>query len=143
MKKTYAHQSFFYFFTFMVLSLVFFSCDNTDNSRATQVKKGKVLFDKYCTSCHGIDAKGIANAEAETKRADLTLIMKSRKATQFPISEIARYIDGRSTIKSHGTREMPIWGNELKEKESLQTNDELRGKLGEIIAYLMTIQDKQ
>ena len=36
-----------------------------------------------------------------------------------------------------------LTGNELKEKESLQTNDELRGKLGEIIAYLMTIQDKQ
>ena len=127
----------------LLLSLLFsFSCNKVDNSRATQAKKGKVLFQKYCVSCHGVDGtgNGIAAGELKNKPADLTAINKLRKTNQFPIGEIARYIDGRATIKSHGSREMPIWGTVLMEKEHLQSNDDLKGKLGEIIAYLMSIQ---
>lgn len=125
----------------IILVLLFISaCNQPDNSRVTQAKNGKLLYDNYCVSCHGQDGGGDGVAKLDAKAADLTMIMKSRKAKQFPIGQIARYIDGRSTVKSHGTREMPIWGTELMEKEQLQTNAELKGKLGEIIAYLMSIQ---
>ena len=124
---------------FILLFLVS-ACNQPDNSRESQAKKGKILFDKYCISCHGQHGDGPAAAGLKTKPADLTAIMKSRKSKQFPISEVARYIDGRATIKSHGTREMPVWGKDLMVLEKLNNNDELKGKLGEIIAYLMSIQ---
>ncbi len=130
------------FISFISFLLLIVACNAPDNSRATQAKKGKVLFDKYCLSCHGQHGDGPVASSLKEKPADLTLIMKHRKTSQFPIAEIARYIDGRATIKSHGPREMPIWGEELMNKEQLKNNSELKGKLGEIVAYIMSIQQR-
>jgi len=128
--------------SFLVLVLFSTSCNQPDNSREAQANRGKVLFDKHCLSCHGQHGDGPVADTLAVKPTDLTLIMKSRKATQFPIAEIARFIDGRSMVKEHMTREMPIWGNELMSKENLATNAELKGKLGELVAYLMSIQKR-
>ncbi len=110
-----------------------------ENSRVSQAKRGKVHYDKYCIKCHGEDAKGVVVDSLQTKPADLTLICQSRRTTQFPILEIANLIDGRKMAGQHGTREMPIWGDVFEKQEYLSEN-EIKGKMAEIIAYLMSIQ---
>ena len=109
------------------------------NSRANQAAKGKEHFQKYCAVCHGQDGTGIIIDTMAIQPANLTLINTSRRTNEFPILEIANQIDGRKMSKYHGTRDMPVWGEVFSENEALNET-QIKGKLGEIIAYLMSIQ---
>ena len=66
--------------------------------------------------------------------------MKKRGLNEFPIAEIARIIDGRLLVKAHGAREMPVWG-EVYEAQGMD-DEAIRGRKGELVAYLMSIQEK-
>ncbi len=104
-----------------------------------QAQSGKLHFQKYCSVCHGLDGTGIIIDTLDIQPADLTMIRANRKNDEFPILEIANIIDGRRMSKAHGTRAMPIWGEVFSTNEHLNET-QIKGKLGEIIAYLMTIQ---
>jgi mono/diheme cytochrome c family protein len=110
-----------------------------EGSRAAQAMKGKAHFDKYCSTCHGSDTKGLKIDSFALQPADLTIIQAKRRLNEFPILEIARIIDGRNMPKAHGIRNMPVWGEVFSTQEHLDEK-QIKGKLGEIIAYLMTIQ---
>ncbi len=111
-----------------------------ENSRVVQAGKGKVHFMTYCSACHGEDGKGLRIDSLNTQPADLTLILKNRKTEEFPVLEIANMIDGRRMSDAHGSRVMPVWGEVFSEAEHLDEL-EIKGKLGELIAYLMSIQE--
>jgi mono/diheme cytochrome c family protein len=110
-----------------------------EGSSATQAERGKLIFEKQCKSCHGMDGVAATVDTLETKAKDLTRINKRRKVTTFPIEKIARYIDGRNLVKAHGPREMPVWGEVYKQEGMDET--EIKGRKGELIAYLMSIQN--
>ncbi|MEM9544839.1 MAG: cytochrome c [Bacteroidota bacterium] len=130
-------------FTIMAAFTIAFatSCDPKPpkNSRAVQAQKGKLHFQKYCSVCHGQDGTGLVIDTFDIQPADLTMIRATRKNDEFPILEIANIIDGRKMSKAHGTRDMPIWGEVFSTDDHL-TESQIKGKLGEIIAYLMSIQ---
>ncbi|MDF1696264.1 MAG: cytochrome c [Saprospiraceae bacterium] len=132
-----------FLFTFFAASLLIAisSCDSKPpkNSRVAQAAKGKVHFQKYCSQCHGADGTGIIVDTMGLQPANLTKIRASRKSDEFPILEIANKIDGRKMAKAHGSRDMPIWGEVFSEQEFM-SEKEIKGKLGELIAYLMSIQ---
>lgn len=117
------------------------SCNSKppENSRAVQAKNGKVHFQKYCSACHGVDGTGIIVDSLDIQPANLTLINTSRRIDEFPIVEIANIIDGRRMSKAHGSRAMPIWGEVFSAQEHLDET-QIKGKMGELIAYLMSIQ---
>lgn len=125
-----------------ILMISISSCEQKPpkNSRVAQAAKGKVHFMKYCSSCHGEDAKGIAVDTLTKQPKDLTKIMRSRRLNKFPILTVANIIDGRKMAKSHGSRDMPVWGEVFSEQEHLDEKA-IKGKLGEMIAYLMSIQE--
>jgi len=128
----------------MTLSMIFLialSCNQgpPQGTRDAQALRGKEIFEKQCISCHGFNEIAATVDTLSTKPPDLTEIMLRRpKAKEFPIVDIARIIDGRNLVKSHGPREMPVWG-EVYTQEGLDDN-ELRGRKGELVAYLMSIQ---
>jgi len=69
-------------------------------------------YQSSCAACHGIDAKGAGpvSKELKTPPTDLTVLSKKNNGV-FPYDMVYQVIDGRnSTIASHGTHEMPIWG---------------------------------
>lgn len=117
------------------------SCDfgPPEGSRAKQAERGKLIFEKQCKGCHGMNGEAGTIDTLETKAKDLTRINKSRKITTFPVERIARYIDGRNLVKAHGPREMPVWGEVYKQEGLNET--EIKGRKGELIAYLMSIQN--
>lgn len=117
------------------------SCESQppENSLWAQGQKGKVHFQKYCVSCHGEDGTGLVIDSLFTQPADLTKITASNKSGAFPLLYVANKIDGRKMANAHGSRAMPIWG-EVFSKEELLEESQIRGKLAEIIAYLMSIQ---
>ena len=73
---------------------------------------GKTEYLSGCAACHGIDGKGKGplSADLKTAPADLTVIAK-RNGGVFPVTAVYETVDGRKAIKSHGTRDMPIWGD--------------------------------
>ncbi len=78
---------------------------------AQQPDIGKTEYQSGCASCHGVDGKGtgpVADA-LKTKPADLTMLAKNNNGV-FPLGRIYDIIDGREEVKSHGARDMPIWG---------------------------------
>lgn len=109
-----------------------------EGTRDAQALRGKAIFAEQCSPCHGMDDQKPTRSDLQKPAADLSKIMERRRKGEFPIEDIARIIDGRILVKSHGPREMPVWGEVY---DSLgMTKDEIRGRKGELVAYLMSIQ---
>jgi mono/diheme cytochrome c family protein len=72
---------------------------------------GKTEYESSCAACHGVDGKGTGPvADALVRRpTDLTTIIKQNNDV-FPFGRIYDIIDGRQQVKSHGVRDMPVWG---------------------------------
>ena len=72
---------------------------------------GKSEFLSSCASCHGGDAKGKGpvSEQLKTPPPDLTMLAKNNDGI-FPTNSIYEILYGLKTIPTHGTREMPIWG---------------------------------
>jgi len=104
---------------------------------------GRPMFERHCASCHGASAKGDGPAAEmlRTKPADLTRIA-ARRGGEFPAGKIARTIDGRFQLPSHGSRDMPVWGYRFGADipESELGEAIARGKIASLVEYLMTIQ---
>lgn len=78
---------------------------------------GKREFDSNCASCHGPSGKGDGPMQARllVKPSDLTAIAKKNNGV-FPVAQIRTVIDGRMEINSHGSRVMPVWGDDYTEQ---------------------------
>ena len=78
---------------------------------------GKSVYQDNCATCHGATGKGDGPLKAYLVKppSDLTTITQRNHGT-FPHQRVWEVIDGRSSADPgpHGSREMPIWGNEFK-----------------------------
>jgi len=85
---------------------------------------GKREFENNCAVCHGTDGKGEGPYAGiiETKIPDLTTLLADNNGV-FPFNRVYEVIDGRVEVKAHGSREMPIWGNEYNQKAVEQYSD--------------------
>jgi hypothetical protein len=68
-------------------------------------RHGVDLYVRYCASCHGVAGRGDGPAaESLTPRpTDLT-------RSSAGVAELMRVIDGRRTVRAHGSSDMPVWG---------------------------------
>ncbi len=117
------------------------SCDAKPpkESYAAQIERGKSLFSQYCVGCHGEDATGLTIDSLEIQPSDLTLLKMENGGYEFPTNDVAVMIDGRQWVAAHGSRAMPVWGDVFNSDQDPEEK-EFKGKLGELIAYLMSIQ---
>ena len=111
------------------------------------IEAGKHEFQRSCATCHGIDAKG-DGPTAEillAKPADLTQLSKKRGG-KFLFWRVYEKIDGsdEDLIREHGSREMPIWGEEFRfdRKATAAYNMGVRGRILSLVHYLESIQEK-
>jgi hypothetical protein len=79
---------------------------------------GESLYAQYCSSCHGKDGRGGGSVTPylKIKVPDLTLLKKNHKGI-YPLDDVMAAIDGRRTVRGHGDRQMPVWG-EVFHKEA-------------------------
>ena len=104
--------------------------------------QGPALYQAYCASCHGKDAKGGGPMAKSLKvpPADLTRI-SARNAGTFPLMRIERIISGEEqTGSGHGTREMPVWGTIFS--QVARDQDLGRVRIDNLARYLRDIQTK-
>ena len=109
---------------------------------------GKREFENNCAVCHGSDAKGKGpyNYYLKTDAPDLTTLAK-RNGGVFPVASTFETIEGAG--KGHGTRDMPIWGQEYRVKAGeyfgdLPYNPEafVSGRILALIEHLSKLQVK-
>jgi len=76
---------------------------------------GKREYVNSCAVCHGDGGKGDGPVSASLKVSptDLTKLQKNNDGV-FPFGRVYETIDGRNAIASHGSRDMPVWGDRFK-----------------------------
>jgi len=104
---------------------------------------GRVLYVRYCASCHGRDGRGdgpVAPALGQ-KPTDLTQIAATHGGT-FPFLEVCEAIDGTRTVRAHGVSEMPIWGEIFQADPASPLEQQIiaSGKVITIARHLRTLQ---
>jgi mono/diheme cytochrome c family protein len=74
---------------------------------------GKREYDSNCAVCHGKLGKGDGPYAGlvDTRISDLSTLSK-RNGGVFPFARVVEFTDGRQTVKAHGPRDMPIWGQD-------------------------------
>jgi mono/diheme cytochrome c family protein len=128
-----------------MMSGIGFGSASADQSEVDRVlaDMGSEFYQRYCASCHGIEAKGDGPAAAalKTPPKDLTRIA-ARRGGKFPDGEIARYIDGRFETPAHGSRTMPVWGESFGAAipDAGVSEEVVRGRILVLVEYLKSIQ---
>lgn len=107
---------------------------------------GKELYARFCASCHGAEGRGDGPVAASFKVEvpDLTALAR-RAGGEYPRDRIARIIDGRHIIGAHGTRTMPVWGEDLNQLERGNPDAERGTRLiiGRLADYVLLLQRPQ
>ena len=100
---------------------------------------GKTMFANYCAVCHGKEAKGDGPAAGalKTPPPDLTKI-STRNAGAFPDVKVQRYIEGLDEVPSHGTRDMPMWGDVFRSLD----RDMAQIRITALVEYVKALQTK-
>jgi mono/diheme cytochrome c family protein len=107
-----------------------------------RVERGAESFRVYCANCHGLAGKGDGPTAAylTIEPGDLTRIAE-RNGGKFPESRVREVIDGRTSLRGHGTREMPIWGLAFQRWDlDAGQEDEVASKIDDLVAYVASIQ---
>jgi mono/diheme cytochrome c family protein len=79
---------------------------------------GRDLYERFCASCHGREGRGDGPVAASlaVEVPDLALIAR-RSGNVYPRERIVRIIDGRHILGAHGSRTMPVWGEDFSRLE--------------------------
>ena len=108
-----------------------------------ETKEGAHLFHQYCASCHGEKATGNGPVAPylTVKPADLTRIVERRDGA-FPDEQIQRIVAGDENPPGHGTRTMPVWGEQLQNDVigTVSKSAVARGRIAFLVDYLKVIQ---
>ncbi|MBY0278072.1 cytochrome c [Candidatus Binatia bacterium] len=86
--------------------------------------EGARLYETLCASCHGVKGAGDGPAAGalDPPPTDLT-------RSTLTVPELMRVIDGRRTVRAHGSATMPVWGRVFEqgmEGSGRQHRDALR-----------------
>ena len=105
---------------------------------------GEPAYRTYCATCHGVDARGAGEIAGtlSKKPSNLTKLATGNNGV-YPAERMQKVIDGRLEVAEHGTREMPVWGDLFlwPEDDSAERRAHVERKIGELVAYLRTVQE--
>jgi mono/diheme cytochrome c family protein len=107
-------------------------------------------FQFHCAACHGGDGKGDGPVARVLKiePPDLTRIAE-RNGGVFPEAVVFGTISGLEMPVSHGTREMPVWGDvfigetiagSTSIEEAQEATAEVTDRIKRLVKYIETIQ---
>jgi len=124
-------------------SVVALAADNLD--------VGKSEYDGSCAVCHGLTGKGNGPMMSRlvNRAPDLTVLAKNNNGV-FPFDRVYQIIDGRQEVKSHGSRDMPVWGRHFNMQSSIyfenyppqDTESAARSRILALTEYLYRLQEK-
>lgn len=101
-------------------------------------------YNKYCASSHGAEGRGDGPVAQAMKAmpADITLLAMNNNG-EFPADKVREIIDGRADVKAHGTRAMPVWGQEFYVSAEGVGQRQAKGRVDALTEYLRRMQTTQ
>lgn len=111
---------------------------------------GKREYESNCAVCHGLKGKGDGDYKPWLTKSpsDLTTLAKANQGV-LPHQRIYEVIDGRQAVAAHGSRDMPIWGNDYLAKGRADYMDVpydpeayVRSRISALIDYINRLQVK-
>ena len=118
---------------------------------AGPIDVGKREYETACAVCHGVKGRGDGPLKEELKSGvpDLTVLARNNNGV-FPFDRIYQVIDGRHEVKTHGPRDMPVWGDSLRSQSSMYFEDyppsdaesSARSRILALTEYLYRLQGK-
>ena len=132
--------------SFTFLAVAFAAAQNKTTIKTvplhrTATLEGAESFSQYCATCHGKDGKGNGPAADALKKrpADLTQIAL-RNNGKFRELVVENAITGDDIRISHGSRDMPIWGELFK---SVSVDPSVRRlRIFSLVKYIEQMQEK-
>ncbi|MGO9059920.1 MAG: c-type cytochrome [Candidatus Binataceae bacterium] len=108
------------------------------------VEQGQAVYSKLCASCHGPTGAGDGPVASSlsTRPVDLRLL-SSRYGNPLNANEIARFIDGRTDVRAHGPRDMPVWGEDAWGSSTGKGSQRVKSWVAEVVAYIESIQTRK
>jgi mono/diheme cytochrome c family protein len=131
--------------SFLLLGLTLWSQTSIKQTPVpmTSPGSGKEMFEAYCAACHGPSGKGDGPAAAALKKAPSNLTELSRRnGGKFPELKVVSVIKGDSTMVSHGSRDMPVWGQVFSGTISHGNQDDIQMRISNLTSYVQSIQAK-
>jgi len=116
---------------------------------ADKLDLGKMQYDASCAVCHGSAGKGDGPLKSQlvSRVTDLTVLARHNGGV-FPFDRVHQIIDGRREVKSHGPREMPVWGRAFSTQTSIyfenypayDAESNARSRVLSLIEYVYRLQ---
>ena len=108
----------------------------------SQPYSGSGDYQAYCSSCHGVDAKGDGSIAKSLKKkpADLTQLAKHNNGV-FPRDKVFNIVDGRQG-GAHGDSDMPQWADVFAKSTESPGADNAKARINVLVEYLETLQAK-
>ena len=103
---------------------------------------GEDLYRRFCASCHGVEGRGDGPVAASLRVEVPDLTLTADRATRTSRDRIARIIDGRYIVGAHGTRLMPVWGEDFARLEIGNPDAERSAQtiIGRLADYVGSLQ---
>jgi mono/diheme cytochrome c family protein len=131
----------FYFVLFLILFFAFAALLALNiNSAPVSISaaggslSGEEMYQVYCASCHGRDAKGSVTA------TDLTVLSRQHDG-KFPMTLVKDAIRGDARVAAHGPKDMPVWGHVFRYMGS-GSRLEVEVRINNLAEYIKTLQVK-
>ena len=109
--------------------------------------RGLTEYEIACMPCHGVNGKGDGPDAAKLSQppADLARL-EAANGGVFPETRVRAMIDGRADVKSHGPREMPVWGRRYRvpiddTDTTKEADKRARALIDALVDYLKTLQE--
>ena len=112
----------------------------TGAARAAQAAKGKVTYGRYCVACHGTSGKGDGSLAGDLRVPvpDLTTLA-ARTGGTYPHDRVVAIIKSGSTVRGHGTEDMPAWGDAFKNTKGIDEKTS-QAAIRNLAEYLRSLQ---
>lgn len=100
--------------TLIILTICCSTWASSAGSADYVAMSGQDLFRRFCASCHGPQGRGDGPVAASFRVEVPDLTQTAGRVHGTDVRErIVRIIDGRYILGAHGTRVMPVWGEDL------------------------------
>jgi mono/diheme cytochrome c family protein len=105
------------------------------------VPSGKLMYQQYCATCHGADAKGTGPMASflKTRPSDLTLLTK-RHGGKFPKEYVRSVLEFGPGPFVHGSSDMPTWGPIFRYFDK-QNERAVQQRIMNLCNYLTSLQE--
>ena len=106
---------------------------------------GKIDYQNYCASCHGIDGGGGKEVDIQGIQGPALTHLSQKNGGTFPFQEVYEVVDGRKKAAAHERLlSMPLWGVYFQPQGVSEGVSEakVKSRITDLVSYIQSLQEK-